>query len=54
MAAYNAGMGGALNGWRAGDVDRFTTGGDYSAWVLRHRLAVQHWLDAHPRWKPEG
>jgi hypothetical protein len=52
VAAYNAGNGGALQGFQTGDVDRYTTGRDYSAWVLRHRLVVQHWLDAHPTWKP--
>jgi soluble lytic murein transglycosylase-like protein len=54
VAAYNAGIGGALQGHAIGDVDRFTTGRDYSAWVMRHRIVVQHWLDAHPAWKPEG
>lgn len=52
VAAYNAGGGGALRGFKEGDVDKYTTGGDYSGWVMRHRLIIQHWLDAHPAWKP--
>lgn len=53
VAAYNAGGGGALRGFKEGDVDKYTTGGDYSGWVMRHRLIIQHWLDAHPAWKPD-
>lgn len=54
VAAYNAGQGGALNGWlESHDVDKYTTGQDYSAWVMEARRTVQHWLDAHPNWKPE-
>jgi hypothetical protein len=34
-------------------VNRWTTGRDYSAWVLRHRSLVHHWLEAHPNWKPQ-
>lgn len=52
VSAYNCGQGGALAGWRAGDVDRETTGGDYSAWVLEARRPIQHWLEAHPNWTP--
>ena len=33
-------------------VDKYTTGGDYSAWVIRHRSLVQRWLNDHPNWKP--
>lgn len=51
VAAHNAGVGGALSGYREGDVDQYTTGGDYSAWVLRHRTLVNRWLGAHPNWK---
>ena len=39
VSAYNAGPGGALQGYRAGDSDRRTTGGDYSRSVLG-RLAI--------------
>jgi hypothetical protein len=53
VAAYNAGFGGAMRGWREGDVDKYTTGDDYSDWTMRHRLIIQHWLDKHPSWKPK-
>jgi hypothetical protein len=52
IAAYNAGQGGAKKGLLAGDVDKYTTGGDYSQWVIRHRSLVHHWLSDHPNWKP--
>jgi hypothetical protein len=52
IAAYNAGAGGAIRGYNEGDVDKYTTGGDYSAWVLYHRDVVNKWLNAHPSWKP--
>lgn len=51
VAAYNAGVGGALAGLEHGDVDKFTTGGDYSAWVLAARSKVNAWLGEHPNWK---
>lgn len=53
VAAYNAGQGGAKRGWQEGDVDRYTTGKDYSAWVLRHRTIVHRWIEAHPNWKAD-
>lgn len=52
IAAYNAGPGGAMRGYREGDVDKYTTGADYSAWVLRHRTKVNNFLVDHPNWKP--
>lgn len=51
VAAYNAGRGGAASGVRAGDVDKYTTGGDYSRWVLDCRSKVNAWLGDHPNWK---
>jgi hypothetical protein len=51
VAAYNAGIGGALRGYQEGDVDKYTTGGDYSAWVLKVKPMVQHWIAAHPSWQ---
>lgn len=52
MAAHNAGMTGALNGWRdCGDPDQNTTHGDYAEWILFHAAKVDRWLDAHPNWK---
>lgn len=53
VAAHNAGKGGALDGWRRGDVDRFTASGDYSAWVLDAAGKVKVFLDAHPSWMAE-
>lgn len=54
VAAFNAGVGGATEGWRAGDPDMKTTGGDYSKWVLGARSLVNSWLNRHPRWKLES
>lgn len=51
VAAHNGGMGGALKGHREGNVDKYTTGGDYSAWVIRHKTLVNRWLGQHPNWK---
>jgi hypothetical protein len=50
VAAHNAGWGGALRGYREGNVDKYTTGGDYSGWVFRHRTLINQWLKAHPNW----
>ena len=52
IASYNAGQGGAKKGLAEGDVDKYTTGKDYSAWVIRHRSLVHRWLRDHPNWKP--
>jgi|tagenome__1003787_1003787.scaffolds.fasta_scaffold19945819_1 hypothetical protein len=46
-AAYNAGPGGALKGFREGDIDAHTTGGDYSADVLERQHAVGRHLAGH-------
>lgn len=51
VAAHNAGRHGALRGYREGDVDRYTAGGDYSAWVMDARRKVGQWLKAHPTWQ---
>lgn len=51
IAAHNAGKGGALKGYREGDVDKYTTNGDYSADILAKRSQVNHWLNEHPNWK---
>ena len=40
-SAYNAGAGGALEGFRGGDSDRKTTGGDYGRDVLDRLAAIQ-------------
>jgi hypothetical protein len=54
IAAFNAGVGGAQEGWRSGDIDAKTTGGDYMKWVLGARSLVNSWLNRHPRWKMES
>lgn len=51
IAAYNAGLGGALNGYKQGNVDKYTTGGDYSKWVLEKVPEMRTWLNEHPNWK---
>ena len=45
VAAYNAGAGGALQGFRAGNVDANTTGRDYSKDVLGRKAAVGRILE---------
>lgn len=44
LSAYNAGAGGALSGYRRGDSDLNTTGGDYGRDVLARRDGVLGWL----------
>lgn len=44
VAAYNAGAGGALDGFRAGKVDLKTTGKNYSADVLARAQVVARFL----------
>lgn len=51
IAAHNGGKGGALKGYREGDIDRYTAMGDYSAWVQYHRTLVNRWLNDHDNWK---
>jgi hypothetical protein len=52
IAAYNAGLGGVLQGWTENrNVDQETTGGDYSAWVITHRTIVNRVLNRSlPNW----
>lgn len=52
VAAYNAGGGGALAGYREGNVDKYTTLGNYSAWVIAHRAKINRFLNEHPSWRP--
>lgn len=52
VAAHNAGLGGALTGYRAGNVDQHTALGNYSAWCLGHADLVRLWLLEHPGWAP--
>lgn len=51
IAAHNGGRGGAQTGYSRGDVDRFTTGGDYSEWVLDAKSRIDRWLRAHSGWR---
>ncbi len=51
IAAHNGGIGGALKGYREGNVDKYTTMGDYSAWVVATKKQVVRWLLKHPNWK---
>jgi hypothetical protein len=44
VAGYNAGMGGAMSGYRAGAVDSRTTGDDYSKDVFARRSAIVKFL----------
>lgn len=52
VASYNAGVGGAIAGYREGDVDKYTTQADYSAWVIGHRTKINRFLNDHPSWRP--
>ena len=44
VAGYNAGMGGAMAGYRAGAVDSRTTGDDYSSDVFARRKTIATFL----------
>lgn len=44
LASYNAGPGQALAGYRAGNVDRYTANGDYSADTMRRAAHFHQWL----------
>jgi peptidoglycan hydrolase-like protein with peptidoglycan-binding domain len=48
LSAYNAGAGGALEGFKAGDSDRRTTGGDYGKAVLGRFGIYQSLLGVAP------
>jgi hypothetical protein len=51
LAAYNAGVSGADRGLAEGDVDKFTTHGDYSAWTVAMRTQINHVLRTSlPHW----
>lgn len=47
ISGYNAGPGGAINGWREGDSDKYTTGGDYADWVFEVRQHVRHYIHTY-------
>lgn len=47
LAAHNAGKGGALSGYKAANVDKYTAMGDYSAWVLEAQKLVSRFLTRH-------
>ena len=44
VAAYNCGPGNAIKGFRDGDVDKLTTGGNYASDVLARRSEIKHLL----------
>jgi hypothetical protein len=46
VAAHNCGIYNAVRAWKGGDVDRYTTQGDYSAWVFHHRTMVNRALNS--------
>lgn len=48
LSAYNAGAGGALEGFKVGDSDRRTTGGDYGKAVLGRFAIYQSLLGVAP------
>ena len=48
LSAYNAGAGGAMSGYREGDSDRRTTGGNYGREVLRRHAIFLELLGAAP------
>jgi hypothetical protein len=48
LSAYNAGPGGAIAGYREGDSDKRTTGGDYGRAVLKRHAIFQELLGAAP------
>lgn len=50
VAAHNAGPTGALAGYREGDVDKHTAGGDYSAYVFATAPLIHDWIVGHPNW----
>lgn len=51
VAAHNAGAGGALSGYRKGNMDLYTTGGDYSVWVYAHVKKVRDFFKRNPKYK---
>jgi len=51
VVAHNAGLGGALRGYREGEPDRYTAYQNYSQWVLRHRTIINRWLNDHLKWR---
>ncbi len=51
VAAHNAGVSGAIDGWRNGNFDKNTAGGDYSSYVLRVAPMIHQWIAEHPNWQ---
>lgn len=45
IASYNCGAGGALMGFKEGNIDKYTTGADYSEDVLRRAKIFKEMLD---------
>lgn len=51
IASHNGGIGGAMQGYQEGNVDKYTALGDYSGWVLAKVPEIRSWINAHPNWK---
>jgi hypothetical protein len=51
IVAHNAGQGGALNGYREGNLEKYTAGGDYLSWVMAARDKIHDWLREHDNWR---
>jgi hypothetical protein len=50
-SAHNAGLGGAIEGWKRGDVDLNTAHGNYGRFVVAQMPTISRWLEDHARWK---
>lgn len=50
VAAHNCGKSGAFKGYQESNLDKYTAGGDYSAWVLDAAKKVHIWLMHHENW----
>lgn len=51
LAAHNGGQGGALSGFREGDIDKYTTYGDYGSWCVHTAKQVESFLNRNPHWR---
>jgi hypothetical protein len=51
VAAHNAGVQGAWEGYKAGNVDEHTAQGNYSSTVMANAVPIHEWILAHPNWQ---
>jgi hypothetical protein len=51
FSAHNGGLWGAEKGWREGDLDKYTTYGDYGEVCLIYARMIKAWVDEHPAWR---